>query len=34
MVEYEEKMASIIGVAVKEDKKNVVSITAVPAFKG
>lgn len=27
-------MAKIIGIPVKQDNKNVVSITAVPAFKG
>ena len=34
IVDLEEKMAKLMGVSVKQDNKNVVSITAVPAFKG
>lgn len=34
IVELEDKMATITGVTVKNDNRNVVSITAVPAFKG
>jgi hypothetical protein len=33
-VELEEKMAIMCGIDVKSDNRNVVSITAVPAFKG
>ena len=34
IVELEGKMATITGVTMKNDNRNVVSITAVPAFKG
>ena len=34
IVELDQKMAVMCGVGVKSDNKNVVSITAVPAFKG